>query len=224
MILEQNVCENYFLSLNQTVDAEVLQEPTLWKLVRLEVVAAQTQVLKMGKLHLLYLFGISFSILLNLYCEIIYQFYRGEGQLDAKALEPKEDDGKNDRKHAGRNFSAYLLYEQAPRDDVKMEEYYPQSFFPSVDLLRGVRGVRFHICDTFPHKFPCKLSFLSLIHISEPTRPLYISYAVFCLKKKKKTKGKQTCECDSEKNCCLDERVHEYEDQSTSTRKESVKD
>eukprot|EP00831_Metopus_contortus_P079685 TRINITY_DN7986_c0_g1_i2.p2 TRINITY_DN7986_c0_g1~~TRINITY_DN7986_c0_g1_i2.p2 ORF type:complete len:328 (+),score=63.74 TRINITY_DN7986_c0_g1_i2:1281-2264(+) len=30
---------------------------------------------------------------------------------------------------------------------------------------------------------------LSLIHISEPTRPLYISYAVFCLKKKKKTKN-----------------------------------
>eukprot|EP00831_Metopus_contortus_P058317 TRINITY_DN5048_c0_g1_i1.p1 TRINITY_DN5048_c0_g1~~TRINITY_DN5048_c0_g1_i1.p1 ORF type:complete len:850 (+),score=167.87 TRINITY_DN5048_c0_g1_i1:122-2671(+) len=29
---------------------------------------------------------------------------------------------------------------------------------------------------------------LSLIHISEPTRPLYISYAVFCLKKKKKNK------------------------------------
>eukprot|EP00829_Urostomides_striatus_P016355 TRINITY_DN5360_c0_g1_i21.p1 TRINITY_DN5360_c0_g1~~TRINITY_DN5360_c0_g1_i21.p1 ORF type:complete len:322 (-),score=85.54 TRINITY_DN5360_c0_g1_i21:28-993(-) len=28
---------------------------------------------------------------------------------------------------------------------------------------------------------------LSLIHISEPTRPLYISYAVFCLKKKKKS-------------------------------------
>ncbi len=25
---------------------------------------------------------------------------------------------------------------------------------------------------------------LSLIHISEPTRPLYISYAVFCLNKK----------------------------------------
>ena len=28
-----------------------------------------------------------------------------------------------------------------------------------------------------------KSSNLSLIHISEPTRPLYISYAVFCLKK-----------------------------------------
>ena len=28
---------------------------------------------------------------------------------------------------------------------------------------------------------------LSLIHISEPTRPLYTSYAVFCLKKKRPT-------------------------------------
>eukprot|EP00831_Metopus_contortus_P071929 TRINITY_DN65682_c0_g1_i4.p3 TRINITY_DN65682_c0_g1~~TRINITY_DN65682_c0_g1_i4.p3 ORF type:complete len:120 (-),score=28.22 TRINITY_DN65682_c0_g1_i4:95-454(-) len=33
------------------------------------------------------------------------------------------------------------------------------------------------------------LLYLSLIHISEPTRPLYISYAVFCLKKKKKIVG-----------------------------------
>eukprot|EP00658_Telonema_sp_P-2_P079341 TRINITY_DN7634_c0_g1_i12.p1 TRINITY_DN7634_c0_g1~~TRINITY_DN7634_c0_g1_i12.p1 ORF type:complete len:121 (+),score=22.48 TRINITY_DN7634_c0_g1_i12:200-562(+) len=31
---------------------------------------------------------------------------------------------------------------------------------------------------------------LSLIHISEPTRLLSISYAVFCLKKKKKTNNK----------------------------------
>jgi len=30
--------------------------------------------------------------------------------------------------------------------------------------------------------FPAAIK-LSLIHISEPTRPLYISYAVFCLKK-----------------------------------------
>eukprot|EP00831_Metopus_contortus_P082566 TRINITY_DN8956_c0_g1_i2.p3 TRINITY_DN8956_c0_g1~~TRINITY_DN8956_c0_g1_i2.p3 ORF type:complete len:114 (-),score=18.94 TRINITY_DN8956_c0_g1_i2:53-394(-) len=33
---------------------------------------------------------------------------------------------------------------------------------------------------------------LSLIHISEPTRPLYISYAVFCLKKKKTTNTQRT--------------------------------
>eukprot|EP00658_Telonema_sp_P-2_P066785 TRINITY_DN5574_c0_g2_i1.p1 TRINITY_DN5574_c0_g2~~TRINITY_DN5574_c0_g2_i1.p1 ORF type:complete len:316 (-),score=45.80 TRINITY_DN5574_c0_g2_i1:13-960(-) len=35
--------------------------------------------------------------------------------------------------------------------------------------------------------FTAALSHLSLIHISEPTRLLSISYAVFCLKKKKKT-------------------------------------
>ena len=32
---------------------------------------------------------------------------------------------------------------------------------------------------------------LSLIHISEPTRPLYISYAVFCLKKRTDESGKR---------------------------------
>eukprot|EP00826_Nyctotherus_ovalis_P028809 TRINITY_DN22713_c0_g1_i1.p1 TRINITY_DN22713_c0_g1~~TRINITY_DN22713_c0_g1_i1.p1 ORF type:complete len:161 (-),score=44.12 TRINITY_DN22713_c0_g1_i1:7-489(-) len=37
----------------------------------------------------------------------------------------------------------------------------------------------------FTHSFVGHPMYLSLIHISEPTRPLYISYAVFCLKKKK---------------------------------------
>eukprot|EP00831_Metopus_contortus_P048075 TRINITY_DN3902_c0_g1_i2.p1 TRINITY_DN3902_c0_g1~~TRINITY_DN3902_c0_g1_i2.p1 ORF type:complete len:261 (-),score=30.25 TRINITY_DN3902_c0_g1_i2:36-818(-) len=41
---------------------------------------------------------------------------------------------------------------------------------------------------------------LSLIHISEPTRPLYISYAVFCLKKKKKINIKQTIHNQSDIN------------------------
>ena len=36
---------------------------------------------------------------------------------------------------------------------------------------------------------------LSLIHISEPTRRTPISYAVFCLKKKKFKKKKQTTRC-----------------------------
>ena len=35
-------------------------------------------------------------------------------------------------------------------------------------------------------QFKRKVKELSLIHISEPTRLLSISYAVFCLKKKKK--------------------------------------
>src|SRR5674476_944221 len=42
----------------------------------------------------------------------------------------------------------------------------------------------------WPHQYPRRLcgqrTFLSLIHISEPTRQAEISYAVFCLKKKKK--------------------------------------
>eukprot|EP00831_Metopus_contortus_P019457 TRINITY_DN18443_c0_g1_i2.p2 TRINITY_DN18443_c0_g1~~TRINITY_DN18443_c0_g1_i2.p2 ORF type:complete len:104 (-),score=23.14 TRINITY_DN18443_c0_g1_i2:47-358(-) len=43
--------------------------------------------------------------------------------------------------------------------------------------------------------------YLSLIHISEPTRPLYISYAVFCLKKKKKTSNKKRFHiCKKNKN------------------------
>src|SRR5678815_2206574 len=37
--------------------------------------------------------------------------------------------------------------------------------------------------------------FLSLIHISEPTRLLSISYAVFCLKKKKKKQNKIRSKC-----------------------------
>ena len=37
------------------------------------------------------------------------------------------------------------------------------------------------------------MAFLSLIHISEPTRQAEISYAVFCLKKKK-TKIKYICQ------------------------------
>ena len=41
----------------------------------------------------------------------------------------------------------------------------------------------FHIWQAVAHRF----HYLSLIHISEPTRLLSISYAVFCLKKKKMT-------------------------------------
>eukprot|EP00831_Metopus_contortus_P063578 TRINITY_DN5612_c0_g1_i2.p2 TRINITY_DN5612_c0_g1~~TRINITY_DN5612_c0_g1_i2.p2 ORF type:complete len:131 (-),score=41.57 TRINITY_DN5612_c0_g1_i2:76-447(-) len=42
------------------------------------------------------------------------------------------------------------------------------------------------------------LRLLSLIHISEPTRPLYISYAVFCLKKKKKKKQNKNTKYNGE--------------------------
>src|SRR5450756_2728365 len=56
------------------------------------------------------------------------------------------------------------------------------------------------VCDLFTNKIHHylmvnmveeSLNILSLIHISEPTRLGMISYAVFCLKKKKTKKNKQ---------------------------------
>ena len=42
-----------------------------------------------------------------------------------------------------------------------------------------------------PYGPVCARVNLSLIHISEPTRPRLISYAVFCLKKKKRKKKRK---------------------------------
>src|SRR5450756_2366911 len=50
---------------------------------------------------------------------------------------------------------------------------------------------------------------LSLIHISEPTRLGMISYAVFCLKKKKKHKSKMEPSVDDESNNRIDEKTQE---------------
>ena len=46
------------------------------------------------------------------------------------------------------------------------------------------------ILDEISKESNIPISYLSLIHISEPTRRTPISYAVFCLKKKKKKKKK----------------------------------
>src|SRR5665647_451207 len=55
---------------------------------------------------------------------------------------------------------------------------------------QGVRGAEGRAClcppRPSPHRWPWVDQLLSLIHISEPTRRTPISYAVFCLKKKKK--------------------------------------
>ena len=45
-----------------------------------------------------------------------------------------------------------------------------------------------HTLVAYEHEQPMRAFFLSLIHISEPTRQAEISYAVFCLKKKKEKK------------------------------------
>src|SRR5450756_504076 len=47
------------------------------------------------------------------------------------------------------------------------------------------------IADLYKRRWQIELFFLSLIHISEPTRLGMISYAVFCLKKKKKKNKKK---------------------------------
>eukprot|EP00831_Metopus_contortus_P030006 TRINITY_DN24653_c0_g1_i4.p2 TRINITY_DN24653_c0_g1~~TRINITY_DN24653_c0_g1_i4.p2 ORF type:complete len:152 (-),score=40.33 TRINITY_DN24653_c0_g1_i4:57-512(-) len=49
--------------------------------------------------------------------------------------------------------------------------------------IKEIAQCQKQICDTIMRVIG--MQYLSLIHISEPTRPLYISYAVFCLKKKK---------------------------------------
>src|SRR5450756_2364757 len=64
---------------------------------------------------------------------------------------------------------------------------------PILDRKRhGFLG-RMIACRTSVTNFTTRAIFkdLSLIHISEPTRLGMISYAVFCLKKKKKSQNKQ---------------------------------
>src|SRR5678815_3094260 len=61
----------------------------------------------------------------------------------------------------------------------------------SADLSFSVPGdARFRV-NIFRQRGTHAIVMLSLIHISEPTRLLSISYAVFCLKKKKKYTGTQ---------------------------------
>src|SRR5660398_151813 len=60
--------------------------------------------------------------------------------------------------------------------------------------VRRLRSSRPSLLRLLPHPSPsswCVRLPLSLIHISEPTRLRRISYAVFCLKKKKTKKTKQ---------------------------------
>eukprot|EP00658_Telonema_sp_P-2_P054560 TRINITY_DN43404_c0_g1_i1.p1 TRINITY_DN43404_c0_g1~~TRINITY_DN43404_c0_g1_i1.p1 ORF type:complete len:198 (-),score=78.65 TRINITY_DN43404_c0_g1_i1:55-648(-) len=58
-----------------------------------------------------------------------------------------------------------------------------------MNIYELIRGRRQYLPDDKVLHYMYQM--LSLIHISEPTRLLSISYAVFCLKKKKKTKNQQ---------------------------------
>src|SRR5674536_339276 len=65
---------------------------------------------------------------------------------------------------------------------------------------------------TYNCNLKCKMCpfWLSLIHISEPTRLLSISYAVFCLKKKKKkpTKNLNVCTPNKKKHKTTQKNKH----------------
>ena len=69
---------------------------------------------------------------------------------------------------------AYLSYDLAT-----IRKNAPVDFIPERNLVREVDNDALYAL------------FLSLIHISEPTRQAEISYAVFCLKKKKTKKQKE---------------------------------
>eukprot|EP00658_Telonema_sp_P-2_P077072 TRINITY_DN6890_c0_g1_i10.p1 TRINITY_DN6890_c0_g1~~TRINITY_DN6890_c0_g1_i10.p1 ORF type:complete len:266 (+),score=66.03 TRINITY_DN6890_c0_g1_i10:163-960(+) len=81
-----------------------------------------------------------------------------------------------------REVMCSLEYPKAIPDAVSPDPYYLLSM-----PIRSTPGKLYatlpKVTEQFPRTTP--LFFLSLIHISEPTRLLSISYAVFCLKKKK---------------------------------------
>eukprot|EP00831_Metopus_contortus_P084983 TRINITY_DN9773_c0_g1_i2.p1 TRINITY_DN9773_c0_g1~~TRINITY_DN9773_c0_g1_i2.p1 ORF type:complete len:415 (+),score=70.66 TRINITY_DN9773_c0_g1_i2:840-2084(+) len=72
-------------------------------------------------------------------------------------------------------------------DDVEPYILSAQLFKEDGNLTGAFRSLENALAENFTVRdHPFFMYTLSLIHISEPTRPLYISYAVFCLKKKKK--------------------------------------
>ena len=73
--------------------------------------------------------------------------------------------------------------------------YIPEDKKAVVEVKKQTEGYKkkFHVALFFTIVLSAAIvtMFLSLIHISEPTRQAEISYAVFCLKKKNKQKKKQ---------------------------------
>ena len=114
---------------------------------------------------------------------------RGEGaQLNGKRL----------RVSSTRQLTPALLGTGFPFRDLSIIEPWMRSFQSLVPKTAGIRragaaalDLAYVAAGRLDGFWEFGLKPLSLIHISEPTRPLYISYAVFCLKKKKAKKKKK---------------------------------
>src|SRR5678816_3365862 len=101
------------------------------------------------------------------------------------------DDHAHDFGSAFGNQSAALIDEPFCQREIQSQAD------AAVDLQHPIDDAKRHLVnEQFDHvsfvpnilasvSLPSRLIHLSLIHISEPTRLLSISYAVFCLKKKK---------------------------------------
>src|SRR5674536_4829 len=84
-------------------------------------------------------------------------------------------------------------YENLLNQDVKQKEDNLEIFIPNGPRLGDKVIEARSVTKSFEDKLLFEgLEFLSLIHISEPTRLLSISYAVFCLKKKTRDKSART--------------------------------
>src|SRR5450756_2269116 len=92
----------------------------------------------------------------------------------AKSFEAK-------RSEAYRGFTELIA--RAKGDGRLRPDFSPEDL---VLLLMANAGVVAATAGTAPDAWRRLVAYLSLIHISEPTRLGMISYAVFCLKKKKK--------------------------------------
>eukprot|EP00658_Telonema_sp_P-2_P031203 TRINITY_DN23401_c0_g1_i1.p2 TRINITY_DN23401_c0_g1~~TRINITY_DN23401_c0_g1_i1.p2 ORF type:complete len:117 (+),score=21.67 TRINITY_DN23401_c0_g1_i1:168-518(+) len=103
----------------------------------------------------------------------------------------------------GKNMLTLMSLDSIVTDEIYVDELEVASAPGKCGLMLGTRRHEWHLSMSESERTnwlnwlyalnPWLTPNLSLIHISEPTRLLSISYAVFCLKKKKKLKYKTEC-------------------------------